>query len=101
MDSPDLAAVKVYLEATGLQYTDETISQAFDAEKVAQARVCRVGAPPQADLAEALRRRVVRNLAMRALPLGVTSDESGTTALGTNDPEIRRLEKPYRKLPKG
>lgn len=53
------------------------------------------------DLAEALKRRVARNLAMRSLPLGVQSDELGATRVGSVDPEVRRLEGPYRRLAVG
>ena len=49
------------------------------------------------DLAEALFRRVHRNLAMRNLPLAIQSDGDGGIRIGGNDPEIRRLEAPYRR----
>lgn len=50
-------------------------------------------------LDEALKRRVVRNLAMRQLPLAIQSgdSESGPIRVGSNDPEIRRLEARYRR----
>jgi hypothetical protein len=55
------------------------------------------------DLEEALKRRVQRNLAMRALPLAVqTNTETGTvTRPASSDPEIRRLEAERRKLVAG
>jgi len=52
-------------------------------------------------LREALCRRVQVNLARRALPLGVieqASDGAGPSFVPRNDPEVRRLEAPYRKL---
>jgi hypothetical protein len=54
------------------------------------------------DLVEALCRRVARNLAMRALPLAVQMSNTDmgavATRLGSSDPEVRRLEAPYRRL---
>lgn len=101
MPIPDLPALKEYMGATALTYTDESIASALTAETAAQAAVCKVGDPMQDDLAEALMRRVARNIAMRRIPLGLQADESGSTPVGSNDPEIRRLEKPYRKLVSG
>lgn len=97
-----LEAVKDYLTATGTTATEDAIKDALAAEKANQARVCRVDpANYPDDLAQALKRRVARNLAMRNLPLGVMSDELGATRLGSNDPEVRRLEKPFKKLVMG
>ncbi|MBB3041152.1 hypothetical protein [Nocardioides soli] len=84
---------------------------AFDAavraEQMTQAGACRVPADddetPEAQqirevLAEALCRRVAVNLARRGLPLGMQMSDVGPARLTTNDPEVRRLEGPYRKL---
>ncbi|MFT4189847.1 MAG: hypothetical protein QM621_14880 [Aeromicrobium sp.] len=96
VERPDLAAVKEYLGPLAANQSDTAVGGALAAETAAQASACRVVpyAPP---LAEALLRRVSRNLAMRGLPLGVMSDEMGSTRVGGNDPEVRRLEGPYRK----
>lgn len=101
MATPTLPNVQSYLTSVGLTYTEAAITDALTAETAAQARVCRVGDPMEDDLAQALKRRVVRNLAMRAVPLGVVQNEAGANLLGSNDPEIRRLEKPYRKVVMG
>jgi hypothetical protein len=57
-----------------------------------------------ADLGEALKRRVQRNLSMKSLPLGLQSgaSEAGqwTIRVGS-DPEVKRLEAPFRKLTVG
>lgn len=53
------------------------------------------------DLDEALKRRVVRNLAMRTLPTAINFDETGSTRIGAQDPEIRRLEGPYLRMSVG
>lgn len=76
------------------------ITDAYAAEVADQANRCRV-VPYAHPLAEAIYRRVARNLAMRALPLGVQSDEFGSTYLGGNDPEVRRLEGHYRRTVMG
>lgn len=84
-------------------HTDATIQGAIDAETSAQAGKCRIADPVPADLDEALKRRVVRNLAMRKLPLAMAQGDadSGPIMLPGNDPEVRRLEAPYRKLVMG
>lgn len=87
--------------------TDDEIERAIGAEEAHQARVCSV--PAVADvtapaiaarevLKEALLRRVVVNLARRTLPLGMQMNDVGAARLSTNDPEVRRLEAPFRKL---
>lgn len=98
MAVPTLPDVKAYMGQTATSYPDASLVSALAAETAAQGRVCRVeSANYPADLAEALLRRVVRNLAMRRLPLGVMADEMGSTRLGSSDPEVRRLESPFRK----
>lgn len=76
------------------------IQTALDGELSAQARVCRVE-PYTADLFEAACRRVAVNIARRNVPLGVQMTDVGGTRIATYDPEVRRLEAPYRKLPVG
>lgn len=83
------------------------IQDALDAESAAQAK--KVSYPDDsdvdgwADLDQALKRRVVRNLAMRALPLAIQANvDMGIVARpGGRDPEVRRLEAPYPRLPAG
>lgn len=105
--APTLPAVKAYL-GDDHSWSDDEVSAALAAETVAQARVVSFPAedpltplPYPADLAEALYRRVARNLAMRAIPLGaqptITEMGIGTFRPG-QDPEVRRLEAPYRRL---
>lgn len=83
--------------AAELGRTVAAIQDAYGTEVADQARRCRV-APYNMALAGALVRRVQRSLAMRNLPLGVLQDESGATRVGSTDPEVRRLEGPYRKV---
>jgi hypothetical protein len=103
MSAPDLDAVKAYIGGE-ITRTDGEISGALAAEKAAQSARCVVPADDAewpADLAEALLRRVFRNLVVRRIPLGYKADLSeaavATTRIGT-DGEIVRLEAPYRKL---
>lgn len=108
---PTDALAKAYLIEEGLagSWSDAAIGSAFAAEKAAQARRCRVPAADATewpdDLAEALYRRVAVNLALRPLPLAVQAQISeaavATTRVGGGDPEVRRLETPYRKLVMG
>lgn len=104
--APSLEQVKAYL-GDGSSWSDQVVEEVIAAETVAQASVCRLPLDPiegpvayPADLAEALMRRVARNLAMRSLPLGLQTSMSeaavATTRVGA-DPETRRLEAPYRK----
>ncbi len=83
--------------ASALGKSAGDIESAYDAEVADQARRCRVE-PYNEALAAALVRRVQRSLAMKNLPLGVLQDEAGSTRVGSTDPEVRRLEGPYRKV---
>lgn len=100
---PNLAAVTDLLG--DVTATPATIAAAYAEEVEAQAAACRI---PEADpapsypavLAGALVRRVKVNLAMRDLPLaaaGSLPDPANVTGVAA-DPEVRRLEAPYRKL---
>lgn len=76
---------------------DDRLTEAYYAEAAAQDACCRTTGYG-ADLAEALKRRVACNLARRNVPLGVQMNDTGGVAVGTYDPEVRRLERPYRRL---
>lgn len=84
-------------------FTDDELQDALDAEAAAQRRVCRVPANYPPDLRQALLRRVWRNLAMRGQPfLTVPGAEDGAVSVVPGlDAEIRRFERPYRKLVMG
>ncbi len=85
--------------AARLNKAASAIVGAYDAEVSDQARRCSVD-PYNAALAQALVRRVQRSLAMQNLPLGVTLDENAVR-VGSTDPEVRRLEGPYRRYAVG
>jgi hypothetical protein len=92
--------VEDFRKYTTTSATDDEIQSAIDAETAAQTRVCRIPDPMPVDVLEALKRRVQRNLAMRALPLGSTpqGDAELSQVIPSRDPEVRRLEGPFRKL---
>lgn len=93
-----LAEVKDYLGDSS--WSDADIQGALDAETAAQNNRCQAITPRPADLDEALKRRVARNLAARAVPLQeFSSFDSGATVqrVTRTDPEVVRLEGPYRK----
>lgn len=83
-------------------YTMDEIQAALKAEASAQRKRCNVGAVYPPDLAEALKRRVHRHLAMKGvvLPTDMMGDAGAGNSgyLPWNDPEIKRLESPYRKV---
>jgi len=92
----------------GETVTYPQIANALAAEFDAQAQAVglqQVTSGRNASLDEALCRRVVRNLAMRSLTLAVMPGNldagTGPTRPSMLDPEVRRLEGPYRRLPRG
>jgi len=99
---PNLTEVTEYLNTNGgTSQTPEAIQEALTAERAAQANVCDIPPNYPADLAEALKRRVARNLAARAVPIAqITSFDGGTSAVRVprTDPEVIRLESPHRKM---
>lgn len=98
---PELAEVLAYLGEDN-SYTDAEVDDALEAETAAQARRCTIPAGYPDDLAQALKRRVARNLAARSVPVAsFTSFEGGGTSarVPKMDAEIDRFEGPYRKLP--
>lgn len=98
--------LREYLGPDGGRWSDDALTGVLATEQAAQGRKCRVPADvtTEPDLYEARLRRCVVNLARRALPLGLT-DAGGETGarqyVPGNDPEVRRLEAPFRKLPVG
>jgi hypothetical protein len=99
VDMPTLEQVLSYLG-----WTEDTANNdaatALATETSAQAAICVVGPVYPNDLRGALYRRVARNLALKKLPVAVLrgDGEVGPMVLPGNDPEVRRLERPHRKL---
>lgn len=103
--APDKDDVEAYLGADH-SWSHAEIEAALASETVAQAHVVNVPAdadpldpqPYPDDLAIALCRRTVRALNMKANPLGyVFGVEGDASFISAHDPEIKRLEAPYRK----
>lgn len=101
---PVVDDVATYLGASAASWSTEDLTDALNVEADAQRDVCGVPAAYPAALRGALLRRVARNLAMRRLPLAVPAgdgDGGGPTILPGTDPEVRRLERPHRRMPLG
>jgi hypothetical protein len=99
---PTYADVTDYIGGTLGRFDDNDIQDALDAETEAQAAVCRT-TPYTYSLRQALLRRISRALAMKRLPLSMTQGdaEGANQIVPGRDPEVRRLEAPYRKLKVG
>lgn len=98
-DTPEYAAVLVYLGERTSTFEEDDVIQAFIAESQLQGKACRSDAATEPALLDALCRRVHRSLTMRNLPLGVQPlGDGGYIRPGAEDAEIRRLERPFRKL---
>ena len=97
---PDVDDYRGWSPDAGGSWTDEQITDSLDACAAAQRAVCRIGAVYPTNLRHALFRRVTDDLASRVAPgLTVVADgEAEPTERQRRDPEIRRLEQPYRKL---
>lgn len=103
---PDRAALNTYLGGTGNHaWTDSELDEALAAETAAQMRMCSVPAAYPADLREALLRRAARNLDMRrqltAEPRSEGDFDLPATLPVAADADVRRLERPWRRLPQG
>lgn len=83
--------------------TAQEMEDTLSAETAAQFAACRIPGAYPPNLRMALLRRCARALAMKGIPLAVLQgdDESGSTVLPGSDPEVRRLEKPYRRMKVG
>lgn len=96
---PQVQDVLTYLGLDETSYSLDAIDAALQAESAAQRQWCSPQAVYPPDLREALMRRVARNLAARAVPLSTFSSFDGmatSTRVPSTDPEVERLEAPYR-----
>lgn len=100
---PTPADASKYLGQSAGSWSMADIGGALAAERSAQRARCGERAIYPDDLREALLRRVARNLAMRRVPLATqTGDADQPVAIiPGRDPEVRRLEGPYRRLVTG
>lgn len=106
MAVPTLAEVRSRLKLTEDRIPDDELADVLAAEIELQAKACRIPADPvdppsdafPAALRTAVFRRVARALALKGIPLAVLQGdaETGNVILPSNDPEVRRLEGPFR-----
>lgn len=99
---PSLADFRQWCNLSPQAISDAQLEQVIAAEVGNQARVCRTPLDPAAlpeDLAQALYRRVAREVSGKQVPLGLVGDtasEYGPARLATFDAEVERLEGPSR-----
>jgi hypothetical protein len=104
---PTIEEVRSRLKLTVDRIDDAELGDVLAAEIELQAKVCTIPADPTdppadafpAPLRTALFRRVARAIALKGIPLAVLQGdaETGNTILPSNDPEVRRQERPYRR----
>jgi hypothetical protein len=82
----------------GIQVDQDTLEELFEAEKASQRARCRIPAAYPPDLRLALLRRTKRAWEMRQNTAASEAGEFSTGFVPMNDPEVRRLEGPYRKV---
>ena len=99
---PTVGEVRSWLQLAPTSLTDDQLQVVIDGELAGQAASCRVP-PDPADypdqLREALYRRVGRVTSGRQVPMGLSSDigsEYGASRVPSYDPEIERIEGPFR-----
>jgi hypothetical protein len=76
----------------------DVLEDVFEAEKASQRARCRIPAAYPPDLRVALLRRVKRAWEMRSNTSASDADAPFTGYVPNTDPEVRRLEGPYRKV---
>lgn len=99
MSSLDLATVRAYLQVPATVLTDVDLQRMIDAADADQIARCTIPDPYPAVLAQALLRRVQREVAARNLPLGMVgldSSEYGPERLPYYDALVEEHERAYR-----
>jgi len=95
----DLATVRAYLKVPATVLSDPDLQRMLDASADDQAARCTVPDPYPDALAQALLRRVQREVAARNLPLGMVgldAAEYGPTRLPYLDSLVEEHERAYR-----
>lgn len=108
---PTPEEVRTWVQVPASAISDEDLAQILAAELAIQARTCRLPDDPDPDtgeeasypdaLARSCLRRVQREIAAKALPLGIVGSEGtdyGPLVLRSWDAEISRLEASYRQV---
>jgi hypothetical protein len=96
---PTVEDARAWIDTPATVVDDEQLQTVLDAELALQAKLCTVE-PWSPALTQALLRRVGREVAAMALPLGVIAPdgEFGGANLPRFDAEIERLERPFRRV---
>lgn len=100
---PDLATVRLWLDLSTEQLSDDDLARLWAAARTAQANACELDGLTDEDypaaLVLALLRRTARSLAAEDLPLGYYGDgEFGPSRLLNYDAVIEELEGTWRKV---
>lgn len=105
MAVPTLSEIRDWCEIEVDSMDDEMLQAVVDGELDEQAGACRVPIDPDeypAALAQALKRRVARECALRGVPLGVINGiadgGAGISRVSGIDRDIQRLERRYLRL---
>lgn len=105
MAIPTLAEIRAWCEIEVESMDDDMLQDVIDAELEDQRGACRVPINPDEyphPLAQALKRRVARECALRGIPLGVINGiadgGAGISRVSGIDRDIQRLERRYIKL---
>lgn len=94
---PTLDEVRLWTGVPATSLPDVALQLVLDSELETQAALCDID-PYTAGLHQAALRRCARQLAAKAVPLGMAGDaEIGTAQLQSWDAEVERLERPVRK----
>lgn len=98
---PGLVEVRDWIGVPATVLTDAQLTQVLDAESEKQAAYCLIPDDPAAfpsALAQALYRRVAREVAARSVPLGLLGDgvEYAPSRLPLFDAQVENHEAPYR-----
>lgn len=111
LNVPTDTEVRSWVQVPATAISDDDLSEILAAELAIQARTCRVPEDPDpetgeeaaypAALSRAVLRRCQREVAAKALPLGILGSEGteyGPMLLRSWDAEIARLEASYRQV---
>lgn len=111
LNVPSSSEVRAWVQVPATSISDADLDQILAAELAIQSRTCRIPVDPDPDtggeasypdaLARSLLRRCQREIAAKALPLGILGSEGaeyGPMLLRSWDAEIARLEASYRQV---
>ena len=110
LNVPTSTEVRAWVQVPATAISDDDLDQILAAELAIQSRTCRLPDDPDENgdeasypdaLSRAVLRRCQREIAAKALPLGIVGGEStefGPLLLRSWDAEISRLEASYRQV---